>query len=119
MELANKLCKLHRNLLPQIWLKRTNLSWSQGCNNEELPMPVHALPRKGGAAPRGQVLPGAVARLSQKAANFGLEVRHPDAEVRRQRGRAGQNAGGNGNQNQRVLHQILPRLFLMELANEL
>jgi len=64
------------------------------------------------------LLPGAVARLSQVAANFGLEVRHPDAEVRRQRFGAGQNTGRNGNQDQRVLHQILTRLFLMELAHE-
>ena len=82
-------------------------------------MPVHALPGKDGAAPRGQVLPGAVARLSQEAADFGLEVRHPDAEVTGQSGGARQNARGNGNHNQRVLHQILTRLFLMELANEL
>jgi len=77
------------------------------------------LPRKGGPAPYGKLLPSAVARLSQEAADFGLEVPHPDAEVAGQSFRARQNASGNGNQNQSVLHQILPRLFFMERANEL
>src|SRR5258708_14175065 len=74
---------------------------------------------KGGAAPRGQVLPGAVARLGQVSVNFGLQAPHPDAEVVGQSFRARQNTAGNGNQDQSVLHQILTRLLLMELTNEL
>jgi len=74
---------------------------------------------RGGSAPRGQVLPGAIDRLSQKGVNFSLQAPHPDAEVVGQRFRARQNTSGNGNQDERVLHQILTRLFLMELANEL
>src|SRR5467141_523560 len=97
----------------QIWFKYTNLAWSWARRKEELPKSVHALPRKGGSAPRGQVLPSAVAWLSQVAANFRLELVHPDAEVTGQRGGARQNARGNGNQDQSVLHQILARLFLM------
>src|SRR5216684_8823740 len=94
--------------------------YSVSCHGRiERPSWPRAASQNRGSAPRGQLLPGAVARLSQVAANLGLEVRHPDAEVRRQRGRAGQNTGRNGNQNQGVLHQILARLFLMELANEL
>src|SRR5258707_7211415 len=68
---------------------------------------------------RGQKLLGAVAWLSQVVADLGLEARHPDAEVGGQRGRSRQNASGNGNQNQGVLHQILARFFLMKFANEL
>jgi len=74
---------------------------------------------RGGSAPRRQLLPGTVAWLSQHAADFGIELRHPAAEVTGQSGRACQNASGNGNQNQSVLHQILTRLLLMELADEL
>jgi len=81
---------------------------------------VHLLLRKRAcAAPHSKVLHGAVAWLSQETADFGLEVPHPDAEVAGQSFRASQNTGGNGNQDQRVLHQILTGLFLMELANEL
>src|SRR5258708_33101656 len=68
---------------------------------------------------RGQKLLGAVSWLSQVLADFGLKARHPDTEVGGQRGRSCQNASGNGNQNQGVLHQILARFFLMELADQL
>jgi hypothetical protein len=84
-----------------------------------LAKPVHALPQKEGSAPRDQVLLGAAARLSQEGVNFGLQAPHPEAEVVGQGFRARQNASGNSNQDQRVLHQILTRLFLMELADEL